>query len=104
VKSIRWFLLVALFRAANFAQGQSSDPTVLRVRALDSHTHQPLKNLPIQLTFTDMNGEWISNGQMTKSQTATDGVATFSVAQALPPRAGIFVRFGFLCVSRSTEF
>jgi hypothetical protein len=91
--------LILLFMALGplFVPAQSQMPIMLRVRLLDSHTHKPLSNRSIQLTFTNIDGDWIQNGMMLKGRTGKDGVATFNIGQPISPRFSIFVWYGIAC-------
>ncbi|MGO9337165.1 MAG: hypothetical protein ACLPY1_06625 [Terracidiphilus sp.] len=95
--SISIILSAVLWLAPMITRAQSENPTVLRVRVLDSQTHQPLNGRLLQLTFTNMNGETVSNGLILKGRTGKDGVATFDIAQPIPPRFSIFVWYAVAC-------
>lgn len=84
-------LLSGVAAAQVVAPIQREEPTTLRMRVLDSHTFLPIKNQSIQLTFTDMKGDWIRNGAMLKGRIGKDGVAIFGINKPVPPRVGIFV-------------
>jgi hypothetical protein len=92
----------ALFLAtASFAmvhvRAQDTHSVVIKVRVLNSHTREPLKGRQLQLTLTAMNGEWVDNGLIVKGRTEKDGIATFDIAEPVPPRFAIFVWWATPC-------
>ena len=83
--------------------------TEIRVRIMDSKTRQPLKGRKVQISFSDMDGQWYNKSGVggwpltMTTRTGPDGIVVFSIKKPIPPLMDIVDLAAYPC-SRPEAF
>jgi hypothetical protein len=88
-------IMVVLTSTVSGQTGTATPPNEveMRVRIMDSRSHQSLKSRKVQVDWWDANGKW----RPLIGRTAADGVVVFRIKQPIPPRIAMQDFWAYNC-------